>query len=391
MTHKAEMLLVAMALLIAVQQASAIPAFARKYDMSCNTCHAPIPKLKPFGNAFSGNGFQLEGKEPPRYFKDTGDEWLQLMRDLPLALRMDGFVAWEPQSTGKTDFQAPWLLKILSGGLIATDISYYFYFFFSEQGEVVGIEDAFLMFNNLFGVDFDITVGQFQVCDPMFKRELRLTRSDYLAYKLRPGQSNIDMTYDRGITLSLSTPQGTTFLVTGLNGSGIGPLEEGAFDTDKYKNLMVRVLQEAGESFQVGGFAYFGKEEGNNGTAVNSLWMAGPDMSVTFGRLELNVQYLERRDDNPEFHEPLDKKAATRASFVELVYSPDGDDSRWYGVLLWNWGESDVNLQKYGRKYQTGAAHISYLLRRNLRLTGEYAYDFINRANSVSVGFVSAF
>jgi hypothetical protein len=227
----------------------------------------------------------------------------------------------------------------------------------------------------------------------MFKRELRLTRSDYLAYKLRPGLSNIDMTYDRGISLSLGLSEGTSFLISGLNGSGIGPLEQGAFDRDKYKNLMVRVLQEVGESFRIGGFAYFGKEEGVNGTVtgVNSLWMAGPDMSVSLGRVELNVQYVERRDDNPEFLGPLDKKAASRGTFVEIVYTPDSDESRWHGVLLWNWGESDVVLQDYGRKYQTGAVHISYLLRRNLRLTGEYGYDFLNKANSVSVGFVSAF
>ncbi|MDZ7763881.1 MAG: hypothetical protein U5K00_05575 [Melioribacteraceae bacterium] len=28
----------------------AIPAFARKYDMSCTTCHTPFPKLKAYGD-----------------------------------------------------------------------------------------------------------------------------------------------------------------------------------------------------------------------------------------------------------------------------------------------------------------------------------------------------
>ena len=67
---------------------------------------------------------------------------------------------------------------------------------------MAGIEDAFLYFNNVGGVDFDILVGQFQVSDPLFKRELRLTRDDYTAFTLRPGASGIDLTYDRGVVLS---------------------------------------------------------------------------------------------------------------------------------------------------------------------------------------------
>ena len=38
------------------------------------------------------------------------------------------------------------------------------------------------MFNNLFGSELDITVGQFQISDPLFKRELRLTKDDYYIY-----------------------------------------------------------------------------------------------------------------------------------------------------------------------------------------------------------------
>ncbi len=83
----------------------------------------------------------------------------------------------------------PILLKFLSGGEITKNIAYYFYFFFSESGEVAGIEDAFVMFNNLFGTELDFYVGQFQVSDPLFKRELRLTFEDYMVYKASPGSS----------------------------------------------------------------------------------------------------------------------------------------------------------------------------------------------------------
>src|SRR2546422_1197827 len=43
-----------------VQDAQAIPAFARKYDFTCNVCHVPgFPKLNDFGNVFRDQGYQL--------------------------------------------------------------------------------------------------------------------------------------------------------------------------------------------------------------------------------------------------------------------------------------------------------------------------------------------
>lgn len=64
----------------------AIPAFARKYSMSCKTCHAPAPKLKDYGEEFAANGFELKDKEAPRYYQDTGDDQVSLIRDFPLAI-----------------------------------------------------------------------------------------------------------------------------------------------------------------------------------------------------------------------------------------------------------------------------------------------------------------
>jgi hypothetical protein len=41
--------------------AAAIPAFARKYATSCQTCHTVYPKLSPFGEAFRRNGYRFPG------------------------------------------------------------------------------------------------------------------------------------------------------------------------------------------------------------------------------------------------------------------------------------------------------------------------------------------
>jgi len=55
--------------LAAAGDAAAIPAFARKYRISCTTCHAPAPRLKAFGEEFAGRGFRMEEAQEPGYYR----------------------------------------------------------------------------------------------------------------------------------------------------------------------------------------------------------------------------------------------------------------------------------------------------------------------------------
>ncbi len=359
---------------LSVVRLQAIPAFARKYQMTCKTCHAPFPKLKDYGEEFAGNGFVIKDKEAPRYYVDTGDNFLSLLREIPLALRLEGFFTSNNSNSKQLDFTSPYLLKLLSGGEIAKNIAYYFYFFFSERGEVAGIEDAFLMFNNLFGSDLDFYIGQFQVSDPLFKRELRLTFEDYQIYRTKVGDSRINLTYDRGVMFTYGLPSGTDFTVEILNGTGIGeanPLRN--FDSDKYKNFVIRLSQDLGENLRLGGFGYLGKEAKN--AVGNSLWFLGADATVSASPMEVNLQYIERRDGNPNFlaAELLPPESVkTRGGFAEVIYLPQGDDSRWYLTGLLNWVDSEIETLDYS----SATFHLGRLLRRNIRAGAEFTWVF---------------
>jgi hypothetical protein len=223
------------ATLAAAPSAQAIPAFARKYRFSCSTCHAPVPRLKEYGDEFAGAGFRLAdaAQEPARATLDTGDPLLRLPRDLPLAVRLDGFATWSEQGDAKVDAQFPWVFKILSGGAISEKVSYYFYFIL-EEGGIQGLEDAYVQFNKPLGLPFNLLAGQFQVCDPLFKRELRLTRFDYQIFKTRVGQSSVNLTYDRGLAAAGTLPGDVDAVLQLVNGTGIGEVSDwGTFDRDK--------------------------------------------------------------------------------------------------------------------------------------------------------------
>ncbi len=370
----------------------AIPAFARKYSMTCKTCHSPFPKLKPYGDEFAANGFVLKDKDAPRYFVETGDNDLSLIRDLPLAIRLEGYLTYNNNKSDNSDFSAPYIIKLLSGGSITNNISYYFYFFFSERGEVAGLEDAFLMFNNLFSSDLDFYIGQFQISDPLFKRELRLTFEDYMIYDATVGYSNINLTYDRGVMFTYGFESGTDLTLEVLNGNDLALANSfKVFDNDKYKNLFGRISQDITQNIRIGGFGYWGKEEQESRQIpvkeTNEIWMLGPDLTVDVDPLQLNVQYVERRDKNPFFLNYNADQIKTRGAFGELIFKPDGDNSKWYAVGLYNWVESGQN----DLDVKTGTINLGYLLRRNFRLTGEFTYDFTNKFGQASVGLITAF
>ena len=373
----------------------AIPAFARKYRMSCQTCHTPFPKLKAYGDEFAGNGFVLSDQDAPRYYVDTGDQELSLIRDLPLAIRLEGYVTYNNKHSKRSDFSAPYILKLLSGGAITENIAYYFYFFFSERGEVAGVEDAFIMFNNVFDSELDVYVGQFQVSDPLFKRELRLTFEDYSIYKTSVGLSQANLAYDRGLMLTYGFESGTDVIVEVLNGAGIGAANDfKIFDTDRHKNLFGRISQDIGEYVRIGAFGYLGKEELQNdfgSITTNKVQMFGPDVTLSYkGIVELNLQYVQRKDEDV-FLSGADLQATpsveTKGAMAELVYQPKGDESEWYAVGMFNWVDSEQN----DLDYKAGTVHLGYMLKRNIRLVGEYSYNFAKNYGTVGVGFVSAF
>jgi hypothetical protein len=373
------------------QSTNAIPAFARKYQISCQVCHSPaIPRLKGFGEEYAGNGFRMTEYESPRYFIETGDAKLSLFREFPVAVRFDGHAVVNLDNSGQADFAAPYILKFLSGGELSDKLSYYFYFLLTEGGEIVGVEDAFLMYRDLFNTGINFYLGQFQASDPLFKGELRYTLEEYKIYDSKPGNSSASLKYERGVMLEKPFSTGTTVIAEVVNGCG---LEGPVLDNDKYKNLMFKIHQEIGKKLSVGLFAYTGKEGLNDTieTFNNKILMYGPDVSINFDdKFVLNVQYIIRTDsrvfDSDDRLNYRDVK--TQGGFAELIFSPKGDMSNWYLTGLFNWVDSDVNALDY----TAATLHAGYLLRRNLRLVSEFTYQLSGaKYGRVNVGFVSAF
>jgi hypothetical protein len=371
--------------------ADEIPVFARRYRVSCVLCHNPAPTLTEFGERFAANGFRMAAGETPGDTLATGDADLTLLQGLPLAARLDAYAQAFTNGRAVTDFQAPYSLKVFSSGALSGSIAWYFYAFLAERGEVGGVEDAFLHFNDLGGAPVDLVVGQFQASDPMFKRELRLEFEDYAVYRARLGGSRVDLTYDRGAMGSLDAA-GFTVTAEILNGNGRGAAgDDRRFDDGPGKNVALHVTRDLVPGVRLGALGYYGRATSEG--VRNETVMLGADATLARGPLELNVQYLHREDDRPLFL-AADPGATLDGGFAELLVRPV---PRWYGFALYNLVRSDQPVLDVrlggtaGRRYETISAGVGHLLRRNVRVSAEGMYDVEAGGTRWTLGVVSAF
>ncbi len=264
-----------------LEPAGAMPAFAREYGVSCNVCHAAYPRLNDFGERFAGEmNYRMANWRD--HTVPTGDEMLALPKTLPLGARAQAFVqardsesidpvSGEVVADSSLDFQAPYLLKLLSSAPLTDNISYYFYMIFAEKGanaEVI-VEDAWFSYDDLFSSGVGLQLGQFQVSDLMFPREIRLTFQDFMAYRFA------GITYDRGVLFG----RGFGVLDVSLgfvNGNGIEEnynvtspgyrRPDHLFDNDTGKSVFARLGTDVGRA-SLGLFGLWGEQRDATGPA----------------------------------------------------------------------------------------------------------------------------
>jgi len=194
---------------LSVPRAEAIPAFSRKYQTSCSTCHNNFPELNDFGLAFKKNGFkfpkddELFVKEPPvllgaKAQKEAFPNAIypgEIPGNLPIAFRYSGFANYNSKipfaSTQgyvpRTDLFVPNTFTIISAGSFGPSLSFWIDNDISAGGAnaAAGLGDGYLKVNDLghwIGLPKDtinLRMGQFELDLPFTQaRTIDLTNYD---------------------------------------------------------------------------------------------------------------------------------------------------------------------------------------------------------------------
>jgi hypothetical protein len=153
--------------------ASAIPAFARKYETSCQTCHTVYPRLTPFGEAFRRNNYRFPGvdsdmtKQPvvslgSDAYKDmfpnaVWPSWIP--NSVPLSFGVNGTAVLHPDTKSSggladngTAFSTQQLIAeahLWAGGSFSDTVTFFGEVTLTSGG--VDIEHARVIFNDLVG------------------------------------------------------------------------------------------------------------------------------------------------------------------------------------------------------------------------------------------------
>ncbi|MFI5073305.1 MAG: hypothetical protein ACHP8A_20775, partial [Terriglobales bacterium] len=195
--------------IVSAPRAEAIPAFSRKYQTSCTTCHSNFPELNDFGIAFKKNGFKFPKdddmfvKEPPvllgaKAQKEAFPKALypgEIPGSLPIAFRYSGFAQYNskiPLAVGftpRTDLFAPNTFTILAAGSFGSNISFWIDDDISTGGSGAdgGLGDGYLKANDvghwlhLPKDALNVRFGQFEI-DLPFSQARTINLSDYDIY-----------------------------------------------------------------------------------------------------------------------------------------------------------------------------------------------------------------
>lgn len=159
-----------------IQNAEAVPSFARKYETSCLTCHTIYPALNPFGEAFRRNGYRFPSQNgsvdsdamkaeiiemgQEEYKKTFPDSvWPgKINKDVPLSVMMNGAVAVNlPDSDANTAAGNTFTWGGISGefhlfgaGAFDDKITYFSQLTIPDDG-TIEIETAYILLNDLAG------------------------------------------------------------------------------------------------------------------------------------------------------------------------------------------------------------------------------------------------
>lgn len=314
--------------------ASAIPAFARKYKTSCTTCHVIYPKLNAYGEGFRNSGYRFLGNDEELVKQEDvpmgADAWKHVFPHgtwpgalpgaVPLAVRgAFGAAYWPDEEVRKSSFQTPWEVSLLWGTTLGDHISTY------GKVNLDGgtLDRAFVRFGSLFDDtlgenSFNIKVGKLEAAIVPWSLTRFIGVSVPLVYGINRSQG--DFTYgmrQRGLEIDGLIGHHFKYAIGASNGSngfrddnntkdiyGRIAYKIGGIGLDGYS----KVLEEGGElpqtdnwtdnSFTLGLSLYEGTETLDD-ALENDVSRLALDARLQLGNLDLFGIYIDEEDSDP--------------------------------------------------------------------------------------------
>lgn len=184
------------------ERSSAIPAFARRYETSCTTCHILPPKLNAFGVAFKNNGYRIP-EDDEKFIKQPDvpmgapgwkkvwpkGVWPGAIPDrVPLSVGIEMTTDVTPSEPVKVDFAFPEEFELLAGGTLGSSLSYFgeMAFEFGNGATEVDFERGHFNFQPFKTHLMNVRLGRIETGAAPFSRfTYRLTDTEFIISDFR--------------------------------------------------------------------------------------------------------------------------------------------------------------------------------------------------------------
>ena len=280
-----------------------VPSFARRYGLSCSTCHTVFPSLTEYGRLFRAKGYRLPGagetgvgEEPLPLGPTAGGEETRRPSEIPSidipATSVASFqvitdYVYRPDEEVTNEFTGIRSVGLIFGGAMGERFSFFGNIALIEDGRFEGIDRLFLQYNR--SLALNVRAGQFEPRAIPFSNHRRLLRiTPYLTgvFPIVPAQNFFGFSPNqKGIEVfgRVAGPDGvgefdySMGLVNGEPGGAFEALE----DAEGPVGDMVRELDEAYE--ESGGDFDFNNQKDYYARLNYNMWFHGAFSLGGFG------------------------------------------------------------------------------------------------------------
>lgn len=169
--------------------ASALPVFAHRYGVTCQTCHTTVPRLNAYGEYFAEHGFARPGAHGA----------------FPVAVKVNLAYGSDPDPAGLPKAIVD-EVELLTGGTLGNRTNYFVEQYVVDGGRPGLLRDAWLQLN---GDHSHVKIGQFELPLPVQVESERDTLTHYALYDQTVGVNPFSFFDPRiGIDASFGTDEG---------------------------------------------------------------------------------------------------------------------------------------------------------------------------------------
>lgn len=310
---------------LVTMNAEAMPAFARKTNMACSTCHTAWPSLNAFGRQYKEHGYRLGHLEKPGKTISKDLKWDE---SLPISVIL---VArpYDKKDSGETKNRALHEVELMVAGPMGEHYSGFFEIEAEDEvtngiGFDTGIPAAHFTYNHSEAANLQFSWGTNTLFDPYnsYSAKRRMTRGTNAVIGQGFGGA------DNGGSLAGSRQNITLYgrpapkFFYGVALSGDGGDTEGA----EGDSLTARVAYDVMPSLTVGAMMISGTCVASNCTVDRDYSRTAIDIQSEVNGFVINAAMLSATDDNATATAEVDNDAF----YVQALYTvKDGVRVTW--------------------------------------------------------------